>query len=83
MIQSLDSRQMHLCRSWIVGIVVWQLLVFVFVPAFVPVFVPVCVPVFVPVFVFEFVQELDWYCGLVVCNYATGGNLPSGHMYQV
>ena len=58
---------------------IWQLFAFVFVSVFETVFVTV----FVPVFVFEFVQELDWYCGLVVCNYAVGGNLPSGDMYQV
>ena len=28
-------------------------------------------------------QEMDWNCGLVVCNYAVGGNIPSGDMYQV
>ena len=30
-----------------------------------------------------FVQEMDWNCGLVVCNYAVGGNLPFADMYQV
>ena len=62
---------------------IWQLFAFVFVSVFVTVCVPVFVFEFVPLFAFEFVQELDWYCGLVVCNYATGGNLPSGDMYQV
>ena len=28
-------------------------------------------------------QDMDWNCGLVVCNYAVGGNIPSGDMYQV
>ena len=28
-------------------------------------------------------QDLDWYCGLVVCNYAVGGNTPAGEMYKV
>ena len=31
----------------------------------------------------QFVQELDWYCGLVICNYAVGGNLANDEMYQV
>ena len=28
-------------------------------------------------------QDLDWNCGLVVCNYAVGGNTPAGKMYKV